>query len=65
MVAAGVVDLIDALRAGCEPELSARRALRATELIFATYESSHRRGRIDLPLAADAASFRALMVTPA
>src|SRR3712207_8069669 len=40
MVEAGVVDLIDALRTGREPELSARRALRATELIFAAYERS-------------------------
>ncbi len=51
-VARGVLDLIDALRAGREPELSARRALAATELIFATYESSRRRGRVDLPLTA-------------
>jgi predicted dehydrogenase len=49
-VARGVVDLVDALRTGREPELSARRALRATELIFATYESSRRRGRVELPL---------------
>jgi predicted dehydrogenase len=49
-VATGVVDLIDALRAGREPELSGRRALAATELIFGTYESSRRRGRVDLPL---------------
>jgi UDP-N-acetylglucosamine 3-dehydrogenase len=47
----GVLDLIDALKAGREPELAGRRALRATELIFATYESSRRRGRVDLPLA--------------
>lgn len=46
----GVLDLIDALKAGREPELSGRRALRATELIFGTYESSRRRGRVDLPL---------------
>jgi predicted dehydrogenase len=46
----GVLDLIDALKNGREPELSARRALRATELIFGTYESSRRRARIDLPL---------------
>jgi predicted dehydrogenase len=46
----GVLDLVDALKSGREPELSARRALRATELIFATYESSRRRGRVDLPL---------------
>jgi UDP-N-acetylglucosamine 3-dehydrogenase len=46
----GVLDLIDALKTGREPELSGQRALRATELIFATYESSRRRGRVDLPL---------------
>lgn len=49
----GVLDLVDALKTGREPELSGRRALRATELIFATYESSRRRGRIDLPLEID------------
>jgi UDP-N-acetylglucosamine 3-dehydrogenase len=46
----GVLDLIDALKADREPELAGRRALRATELIFATYESSRRRGRVELPL---------------
>jgi hypothetical protein len=30
--------------------LSARRALNATEIIFAIYECSRRRGRVDLPL---------------
>ena len=30
--------------------LSGRKALQATELIFATYESSRRRGKINLPL---------------
>ena len=49
-VARAVLDLIDALKNGREPELSARRALQTTELIFATYESSRRRGRVDLPL---------------
>ncbi len=52
-VPAGIGDLIDALKAGREPELSGRRALRATELIFAAYESSRRRGRVDLPLSID------------
>ncbi len=47
----GVRDLFDALRTGREPELSGRRALQATELIFATYESSRRRGRVDVPVA--------------
>ena len=38
------------LEAKIEPELSARRTLDATEIIFAVYESSRRRGRVDLPL---------------
>jgi predicted dehydrogenase len=45
-----VLDTVDALKSGREPELSARKALQATELIFSTYESSRRRGRVDLPL---------------
>jgi predicted dehydrogenase len=45
-----IADVIDALLSGREPELSARRALNATEIIFAIYESSRRRGRVDLPL---------------
>jgi predicted dehydrogenase len=50
VVPLGVLDMIDALKTGREPELSGRRALRATELIFATYESSRRGQRVDLPL---------------
>lgn len=49
-VGRGILDVIDALKNQREPELSAERAFRATELIFATYESSRRRGRVDLPL---------------
>ena len=45
-----IADAIDALHTGREPELSARRALNATEIIFAAYESSRRHGRVDLPL---------------
>lgn len=45
-----IADAIDALKTGREPELSARRALQATELIFATWESARRGGRVDLPL---------------
>jgi UDP-N-acetylglucosamine 3-dehydrogenase len=48
-----VADVVAALDEGREPELSARRALQATEVIFATYESSRRRGRVDLPLSMD------------
>ncbi len=57
----GVLDLIDALKTGREPELAGRRALQATELIFATYESSRRRGRIDLPLTVEDSPFRAMV----
>jgi predicted dehydrogenase len=48
-----VLDVVDALKNRREPELAGRRALQATELIFATYESSRRRGRVDLPLAVE------------
>ncbi|HOX37046.1 MAG TPA: Gfo/Idh/MocA family oxidoreductase [Candidatus Brocadiia bacterium] len=47
---AGILDSIDAWKKGREPELASRKALMATELIFATYESSRSRGRIALPL---------------
>lgn len=49
-IGAGVANLIDCLGTGAEPELSVVKALRGTELIFATYESSRRRARIGLPL---------------
>lgn len=48
-----IADLVDALETGREPELSARRALNAMEIIFACYESSRLRARIDLPLTID------------
>jgi predicted dehydrogenase len=50
VVGAAIQGNVDALLAGREPELSARKALQATELIFATWESSRVRGRVDLPL---------------
>lgn len=65
VVADGVRDLVAALRAGREPELSGRRALRATELSFATYESSRRRGRVDLPLTIDDSPLAALQALSA
>jgi len=49
----GILDLVHCLKTGREPELSVRKAFAATELIFATYESSRRRGRVDLPLSID------------
>jgi predicted dehydrogenase len=60
VVPRGILDLIDALKNGREPELSGQRALRATELIFATYESSRRRGRVDLPLDIEDSPFLAM-----
>ena len=46
----GIADAIEALQSGREPELSAAKALRASELIFACYESARRGERVDLPL---------------
>jgi predicted dehydrogenase len=47
----GVVgDAVDALEAGIEPELSYKKALRASEVIFAFYESVRRHARVALPL---------------
>ena len=53
VVGAAIQGTVDALGDGKEPKLSARKALRATELIFGTYESSRRRERVDLPLEID------------
>ncbi|QHT63584.1 Gfo/Idh/MocA family oxidoreductase [Paenibacillus lycopersici] len=48
----GVIeDIVGSLAAGREPELSYRRALRASEIIYAFYESVRRHARIELPLA--------------
>jgi predicted dehydrogenase/pimeloyl-ACP methyl ester carboxylesterase len=58
---AAVLDLIEALKSGREPELAGRKALQATELIFATYESSRRRGRVDLPLEIEDSPFVAML----
>ena len=38
---------------GEEPELSAARALRSTEVIFGVWESARRRGRVEFPLEID------------
>jgi len=48
-----ILDSIDCLIEGRESILSSRKALAATELIFATYESSRRRARVYLPLEID------------
>ena len=46
----GIADVLDSLDSSRVPQLAAERALRATEIIFATHESARRRGRVDLPL---------------
>ena len=47
----GVVrNALDCLESGDEPELSYKKALRASEIIFAFYESIRRHARVELPL---------------
>lgn len=57
----GVHELIDALKTDRESELSGEKALRATEMIYATYESSRQRARIDLPLQIDDSPLHAMI----
>lgn len=47
--ALAIADLVSAVTHGGKPLLDGANALNATALIFGTYESSRRRGRIDLP----------------
>jgi predicted dehydrogenase len=56
-----VLDLIACLKSGDEPRLSVRKALQATELIFATYESSRSRSRVDLPLQTEDNAFLSML----
>jgi len=47
----GVIkNALDCLESGEEPELSHQKALRASEIIFALYESVRRHARVSLPL---------------
>jgi UDP-N-acetyl-2-amino-2-deoxyglucuronate dehydrogenase len=47
----GVIrNALDCLESGAEPELSYQKALRASEIIFAFYESVRRHARVTLPL---------------
>ena len=48
-----IENALDCLKSGEEPVLSGNKALQTAEVIFATYESSRRRERIDLPLDID------------
>jgi len=60
-VSRGIADAVESLESGREPELAARRALRSTEIIFATYESSRLRRRIDLPLKSRDSAFLTML----
>lgn len=59
--ALGIADLVQCLDTGDEPELSSERALRCTELVFAIYESSRKRGRVRLPLQTEDNAFLAML----
>jgi predicted dehydrogenase len=48
-----IADLVEAIRTGESSELAAENALKATEIIFGTWESSRRHGRVDFPLDID------------
>ena len=60
-VAASIGDVLACLESGREPETSSHKAIRSTELIFATYESARRRERVDLPLQTEDNPLHALL----
>ncbi|HQE60900.1 MAG TPA: Gfo/Idh/MocA family oxidoreductase [Candidatus Latescibacteria bacterium] len=59
----GIWDLVHGLRTGREPELSARKALAGTQLIFGAYESSRRRARVEFPLDIDDNPLHSMMAS--
>jgi len=61
--ARGIADLVQCLSTGAEPFLRSECALRATELVFATYESSRSRGRVDLPLQTEDSAFLSMLAS--
>jgi hypothetical protein len=56
-----LVDSLAGLLAGRESICCSRNALRATQLIFATYESSRRRARVVLPLRTEDSAFLSML----
>lgn len=48
--AAAIQDVVASLESGREPRLASRHGLAGAEIIFATYESSRTRSRVELPL---------------
>lgn len=58
----GVVrNAVDCLETGEEPELSYQKALRASEIIFALYESVRRHARVQLPLETEDNAFLTML----
>ena len=58
-----IVEMLDCLEYGGVPQMDSSRALRATEVMFATHESSRRRGRVDLPLPAGPCALLAMVAS--
>jgi len=56
-----MIDVVAAMREGRRSLLDCHYALQATEMIFATYESSRRRARVDLPLDIDDSPFLSML----
>ena len=58
-----IAEMIRCLENGGVPQLDSSRALRATEVTFATHESARRRGRVDLPLPAGHCALLAMVAS--
>lgn len=61
LVYAAISEAISALDEGRRSEIGAAAALRTTEVLFGTYESVRRQGRVDLPLNVDDHPLEALL----
>jgi predicted dehydrogenase len=62
-ISLGIADLVDCLESGQKPLLSGHNAIQTMEVILATYESSRRRGRVDLPLSVEDNAFHSMLET--
>lgn len=61
--ARAIAAVVESLEEGRRCELDGRTALRSTELIFASWESARRRGRVELPLEIDDNPLEAMVET--
>jgi predicted dehydrogenase len=50
VIVAMIKDVVDSYENGTEPEVDYHKGLRATEIIFALYESVRQNSRIELPI---------------